>query len=159
MTDQRPPPLKPLTDDEQAFIRSFVRLIHGYPRALGALLDREQRISLSEYLTLMHLSEAPGRQLRMSDLACGCDLSLSGMTRIVDRLERDGFIERVQDAKDGRGANAVLTDAGLERLHQAWPTFLAGARRYLVDHLGDLPLREISAAFQAAATAADITAR
>lgn len=159
MTDQNLPPLKPLTPDEQAFIKSFVRLVHGYPRALGALLDREQRMSLSEYLALMRLSEAPGRQLRMSELACGCDVSLSGMTRIVDRLERDEFITRVQDAKDGRGANAVLTEAGLERLQQAWPTFLAGARRYLFDHLGDLPLREISAAFQAAAEATNPTAR
>jgi len=159
VTDQKPPALNPLTPDEQAFIRSFVRLIHGYPRALGALLDREQRISLSEYLTLMHLSEAPGRQLRMSELAGGCDLSLSGMTRIVDRLEKDGFITRVQDAKDGRGANAVLTETGLQRLQQAWPTFLAGARRYLFDHLDGLPLRDIGAAFQAAATATERAAR
>ena len=54
------------------------------PRALDADLLREQRMSASEYAALMHLSEAPGRRLRMSDLAGASNLSLSGMTRIVE---------------------------------------------------------------------------
>ena len=146
---------RPLSADEEGFIRSFVRLIHGYPRALDADLDREEHLVLVEYLALMHLSEAPQRQLRMSELAGRCNLSLSGMTRVVDRLERRRLVQRVQDATDGRGANAVLTNEGLDRLERAWPTFLAGTRRYMFDHLDGLPLRKIALALRAAADATD----
>ena len=79
---------------------------------------REQRLPLSEYMTLMHLSEAPHRRMRMSELAAACDLSLSGMTRIVTRLETQGLVERVRCEEDARGWNAVLTDAGLARLER-----------------------------------------
>ena len=68
------------------------------PRALDADLLREQRMSASEYSALMHLSEAPGRRLRMSDLAGASNLSLSGMTRIVDRLQGQGFVRRERTA-------------------------------------------------------------
>jgi DNA-binding MarR family transcriptional regulator len=138
----------PLTGQEEAFIRAFARAAMTVPRAFEADLLREQRMSLSEYLTLMHLSEAPGRRLRMSDLAAAAALSLSGMTRIVNRLEEPGLVRRERSADDGRGWHAVLTDAGLERLRQAWPTHLASARRHLFDHLTKVDLAAIAVALQ-----------
>jgi DNA-binding MarR family transcriptional regulator len=141
-------PAAPLTGDEEAFIRAFARAVVTVPRAFEADLLREQRMSLSEYFTLMHLSENPGRRLRMSDLAAAAALSLSGMTRIVNRLEGAGLVRRERSADDGRGWHAVLTDAGLERLRQAWPTHLASARRHLFDHLTEVDLAAIAVALQ-----------
>jgi DNA-binding MarR family transcriptional regulator len=135
-----PPPPVPLSDPEQAFIRAFARASLTLPRALDADLMREQRMSLTEYFALMHLSEAPARRLRMSELAAAAALSLSGMTRIIDRLEGLGLVHRERSAEDGRGWHAVLTPAGLERLETAWPAHLASARRHIFDHLTDVDL-------------------
>ena len=125
---QRTP--EPLTAQEEAFLRAFGRALLTVPRALDADLLREQRMSMSEYWALMSLSEAPAQRLRMSDLATACALSLSGMSRIMTRLEGLGLVRRERCADDGRGTNAVLTDAGLERLRQAWPTHLLSVRRH-----------------------------
>jgi DNA-binding MarR family transcriptional regulator len=118
------------------------------PRALDADLLAGQGMSLSEYTALMHLSETPGRSLRMSELAAACALSLSGMSRIVSRLQAQGFVERERASCDGRGLNAVLTDAGLGRLRRAWPTHLASVRRHMMDHLSELDLPGVTAALR-----------
>ncbi len=138
----------PLTAAEEEFIRAFARAALTIPRAFDLDLLREQRMSISEYFTLMHLSEAPDRRLRMSELASASALSLSGMTRIVQRLEAAGLVQRERSAEDGRGWHAVLTDAGLRRLREAWPTHLASVRRHLFDHLGGVDLPSVAAALR-----------
>lgn len=130
-SEQAPQPLTPV---EEAFVRELSRVMLALPRAIDADITREARLPLSEYTPLMHLSEAPGRAMRMSELATACSLSLSGMTRVVIRLEKQGWVVRAKCTDDKRGWNAVLTDVGLARLEQAWPTFLASVRRHLVDH-------------------------
>jgi DNA-binding MarR family transcriptional regulator len=144
----RPPTVVPLSVDEEAFLRAWSRAALTVPRALDADLLAGQGMSLSEYTALMHLSEAPGRSLRMSDLASACALSLSGMSRIVSRLQAQGFVQRDRASCDGRGFNAVLTDAGLRRLRRAWPIHLASVRRHMTDHLGELDLPAVTAAVQ-----------
>lgn len=129
-------------------VRALARAIRVLPRRLDADLVREQRLALHEYEVLMHVSEAPRYQLRMSDLAARCELSLSGMTRIVGRLEGEGLIKRVSCEQDARGTNAVLTYRGLKRLQAAWPTHLASVRRHIVDHLADLDLPRLTRALQ-----------
>ena len=129
-------------------MRAFFRALIIVPRALDADLLGKQRMSVNEYSTLMHLSEAPGRRLRMSDLAAASTLSLSGMTRIMDRLEGLGLVQRERCASDGRGFDAVLTDDGLDRLRQAWPTHLDSVRRHVLDHLHAVDLPAITAALQ-----------
>jgi DNA-binding MarR family transcriptional regulator len=138
----------PLSVEEEAFLRAWSRAALTIPRALDADLLTGQGMSLSDYTALMHLSEAPGRTLRMSDLASACALSLSGMSRIVGRLETQGLVERERSSCDGRGLNAVLTDAGLGRLRRAWPTHLASVRRHMMDHLSELDLPAVTAALQ-----------
>ena len=138
----------PLSVEEEAFLRAWSRAALSVPRALDADLLAGQGMSLSEYTALMHLSEAPGRSLRMSDLASACAVSLSGMSRIVSRLEAQGLMARERSSCDGRGLNAVLTDAGLDRLRRAWPTHLASVRRHMMDHLGALDLPAVTAAVQ-----------
>jgi DNA-binding MarR family transcriptional regulator len=138
------PPLRPLDADEEAVIRALNRVILVLPRALDADLVREQRLPLNEYLVLMTLSEAPSRRMRMSELSAACDLSTSGITRIVARLEANKLIQRVRCEADARGWHAVLTDAGLARLEQAWPTHLASVRRYVMDHLEGVDRAELA---------------
>lgn len=133
-------------------MRSLARIINALPKALDADLEREQRMSLSEYMTLVHLSEAPCRAMRMSELAEASSLSLSGMTHIVARLQSQGMVDRVRCEGDGRGWNAVLTDDGFTRLNQAWPTNLTSVRRHLLDHLCGLDLGQIAKAFDDVAT-------
>ncbi|GAA5195979.1 MarR family winged helix-turn-helix transcriptional regulator [Rugosimonospora acidiphila] len=129
-------------------MRALGRVIQVLPRVMDADLVREQRLPLNEYMTLVNLSEAPDRQMRMNELAAACFLSLSGMTRIVDRLVAEGLIERVRCPEDARGWNAVLTDAGLTRLEQAYPAHLASVRRRVVDHLDGIDLARLAQALQ-----------
>lgn len=147
-----PEGLQPLNSDEEAVVRALSRVMYALSRAIDADMVREQRLPLVEYLALMHLSEAPDRQLRMSELATACEMSLSGMTRVVNRLESQGFIERVRCEQDARGWNAVLTDAGLARLEEAWPTNLAAVRRHFLDHLAGIDLGKLAKALQNVAT-------
>src|SRR2546425_5184154 len=107
--DQRPA-VVPLSAGEEAFLRAWSRAALTVPRALDADLLAGQGMSLSEYTALMHLSEAPGRHLRMSELASACALSLSGMSRIVSRLEAQGLVQRERASCDGRGLNAVRSE-------------------------------------------------
>jgi DNA-binding MarR family transcriptional regulator len=143
-----PQRLVPLTADEEALVRAIGRALLTVPRALDADLLDGTGLSLSEYTALMHLSEAPDRRLRMSDLAAVCAVSISGMTRIVNRLEERDLLRRERCPADGRSWNAVLTDAGLLRLRQAWPTHLASVRRHVLDHLQAVDLPALTAALQ-----------
>ena len=138
--------VRPLSADEEAVLRALARAILVIPRALDADLTHEQRLAGNEYAVLMHLSEAPGHYLRMNELASAVALSLSGMTRIVSRLESEGLVRRERCGSDGRGAWAVLTDAGLERLRSAWPAHLASVRRHIMDHLEGVDLAALAAA-------------
>src|SRR6266700_6222453 len=97
----RGPAAAPLSAGEEAFLRAWSRAALSVPRALDADLLAGQGMSLSDYRALMYLSEAPGRSLRMSDLASACALSLSGMSRIVSRLEAQGLLARERSTCDG----------------------------------------------------------
>ncbi len=92
-------------------------------------------LPLAVYDVLVQLVEAPGHRLRMTELAGRVLLSRSGLTRLVDRMVRDGHVRREADPQDARGVLAVLTDAGFERLKAASPTHLDGIARYVVDRL------------------------
>lgn len=137
---------RPLSPDEDALVRALPRLMYALPRAIDADMVREQQLPLIEWTALMRLSEAPRRRMRMGELATACELSLSGMTRIANVLERQGLIERVRSDEDARGWNAVITDAGLARLERAWPTNLASVRRHLLDHLDGIDVARLARA-------------
>ncbi len=134
----------PLDADEELVWRALARAVIVVPRALEAELLAEHHLTLAEYAVLMNLSEEPDRALRMSELANRVALSLSGISRVVDRLAGDGLVERHRCPSDARGFNAVLTDAGFERLRTAYPTHLRGVREHVVDHLEGLDLRVLA---------------
>jgi DNA-binding MarR family transcriptional regulator len=141
--------VKSLTRQEEAAWRALNRAILVIPRVLDKDLLEAHGLNLTEYAVLFNLSEAPDRSLRMGDLANYLSITSGGLTRVVDRLSRQGLVERVRDESDGRGQVAVLTDAGFQRLERAWPTHLASARRHVMDHLSDLDLDAFAKAMEA----------
>jgi len=143
----------PLTPEEEAAWRALGRAVLVIPRVLDADLLASQGLSMTEYSVLMNLSEAPDRSLRMSELANYVSISVSGLTRVVERLSRQGLVERVRSESDRRGQVAVLTPAGLERLERAWPTHLASVRNHVMDHLRGLDLAAVAVAFSGIACA------
>jgi DNA-binding MarR family transcriptional regulator len=102
---------------------------------LDAELEREHGLPLTSYEVLLYLADAEGGHLRMGELADRLLLSRSGITRLVDRLERQGMIERERCEDDGRGFNAVLTAAGRRKLDAARPAHLGGVRRRFLAQL------------------------
>ena len=116
----------PLSPVAQGAWRTFLRAHAVVTRRLEAELLAEHDLPLASYDVLVQLSEAPDGALRMTELADRVMLSRSGLTRLVDRLERDGVVARRACPNDARGTLAVVTEAGLARLREAWPTHLRG---------------------------------
>jgi DNA-binding MarR family transcriptional regulator len=144
------PAVVPLSPAEEAVMRSLGRLLLVMPRLLDADLQHEQRMSLSEYSVLRHLSETENG-MRMNELAAACDMSMSGMTRLAAKLEAQGHLRRERCERDARGLIAVLTDSGLARLRQAWPSHLTSVRRHVMDHLEGLDLDRFARVLEAMA--------
>ena len=104
-------------------------------KALDGDLEAEHGLPLSSYEVLLHLAAADGQRMRMSDLADTVVLSRSGLTRLVDRMERDGLLGRASCPSDARGSFATLTDAGHAKLAVASRTHLSGVRERFLDRL------------------------
>ena len=127
--------VEPLNATEEVFWRALMRITLSLPRRLDADLARTIGITANEYTTLMCLSEAPGRELRMADLAHAAALSASRMTRLVDDLQSRGLVAKRTSPEDGRGYVAKITPAGLAKLKKAWPVHLASVRDRVFDHV------------------------
>jgi DNA-binding MarR family transcriptional regulator len=141
-----------LTPTEMGAWRGFLRAHAMIIRQLEAELEAEQSMALASYDVLVQLAEAPGYALRMSDLAESVLLSRSGLTRLVDRLEREGLVERRASPDDARGTLAVLTPKGMDRLRVAWVTHLRGVREHMISRLNDAELATLSELFSRLAT-------
>ena len=139
----RPGPRAGLSAEQLATWRTFLRSHAQEQRALEHDLVDAHDLPLAHYDVLVQLSEAPGRELRMTELAERVLLSRSGLTRLVDRLERDGLVERRSCPSDARGTLAALTDTGVARLREAWPTHLAGVVDRVVGRFSDDELRTL----------------
>jgi DNA-binding MarR family transcriptional regulator len=136
-----------LTPAELDAWRGFLRAHAKVTRQLDAELIAECDLPLGSYEVLLFLNEAPGHTLRMTELADRVLLSRSGLTRLVDRLEREGLIVRQSCPSDLRGTNAVLTGAGVAKLREASPTHLRGVREHLVDLLTPEEIAVLADAF------------
>lgn len=133
-----------LTDLELAAWRGLLRAHAALVKQLDAELEGELGLPLSSYEVLITLQAAPDRRLRMAELADRALLSRSGMTRMVDRLAREGLIERDQCSADARGCYAVLTDSGEALLRKARPLHLDGVRRRFLRHCDAEDLRRLA---------------
>lgn len=129
------------TSAQLAAWRAFLRAHASITRALEAELLAEQDLPLASYDVLVQLAEAPDRRLRMTELADAVLLSRSGVTRLVDRLEKSGLVARCPVESDGRGVAARLTDAGLDRLRTASRTHLRGIAHHFASRLDEADLR------------------
>jgi DNA-binding MarR family transcriptional regulator len=135
----------PLSPVELGAWRGFLRVHAALVKSLDAELASAHDLPLSSYEVLLTLEAAPGRKRRMSELADSVLLSRSGMTRLVDRLERDGLLERDHCTADGRGCFAVLTDKGQSMLDTARPTHLGGVRERFLSQFGEEELTILAA--------------
>jgi DNA-binding MarR family transcriptional regulator len=117
--------------------RSFLEAHAAVVDVLERELRAEEDLPLSWYDVLVQLSEAASRSLRMQELAERVLLSKSGLTRLVDRMEHAGLVERAACEQDRRGTYARLTDAGLQRLQATTPTHVRGVREHFAQHLED----------------------
>lgn len=136
-----------LSAEELAAWRGMLRVHAELMRALDGQLDAEHGLPLSSYEVLIYLRTAPDKRLRMAELAEHTLLSRSGVTRLVDRLERDGLLRRDACSDDARGCFAVLTPAGEAMLRRARPTHLSGVRERFLDHLSDDDLAVLGGAW------------
>jgi len=136
-----------LQDEEQQTWRAFLMAMRLLFDELDRELQRDAGIPHAYYEILVRLSEAPGRTLRMSDLAERSGSSRSRLSHAVARLEEAGWVRRAACPTDRRGFLAVLTDEGFAALAAAAPGHVEGVRRHLFDQLTRQQvgqLREIS---------------
>src|ERR1700694_269776 len=121
-----------------------MRIVLSLPRRLDSDLVKMVGITANEYTTLMCLSEAAGRELRMADLANAAALSASRMTRLVADLQARGVVGERASSADGRGNIAKLTPAGLAKLKTAWPAHLASVRERVFDHVDPATVTKVA---------------
>lgn len=136
--------VRELAAEELAAWRGLLRVHSALVKALDAELLAEHDLPLTSYEVLINLQAAPGHRRRMAELAEGVLLSRSGMTRLVDRLERDGLIERDACTEDGRGMFAVLTEKGEDLLLRARRTHLDGVRERFLQHFDRDELEQLA---------------
>lgn len=144
--------LPPLSAEEDRLWRSLGRIALAMPRALDDDMVKATGLSMTDYAVLIHLAEAPGYRLRMTEIAEATGLSASRITRVVDDLIKRGLVAKERHAADARGTDAVLTEDGLRRQQAASGQHLASARRRVMDLI---PPEDVPAVAEALRAIAD----
>lgn len=132
-----------LTDLES---RAWVGLLHAHAtmvKQLDAELLTAHGLSLSAFEVLWRLATAERGRMRMTELAELVLLSPSGLSRLVDRLESEGMIERIACPTDGRAINATITEAGRARLSASEATHFEGVRRQFLAHFSEAEVGQL----------------
>jgi DNA-binding MarR family transcriptional regulator len=129
---------------ELAAWRGLLRAHADLTREMDAELRGRHGITLSAYEVLMLVGDAPRRRLRVSALSAATLLSVSGVSRLVDRLARDGLVVKEACEDDGRGAEVALTPMGRGRLRAARASHLADVRRRFLSRFADFELEEMA---------------
>jgi DNA-binding MarR family transcriptional regulator len=124
-----------LSEDEQATWRAYLAATTLLSARVQRELLRDANLPHAYYEILVRLSEAPGRTLRMSDLADAADSSRSRLSHAIAKLEEQGWVRRDLCPTDRRGSFAVLTDAGFTALESAAPGHVEAVRTLLFDRL------------------------
>ncbi|RXR28123.1 MarR family transcriptional regulator [Oerskovia turbata] len=119
-------------------LRTWIRLqavSELLPGVLDTQLQRDAQLTHFEYLVLAMLSEEPDRTLRMTDLAHKTNATLPRLSHVVKRLEGRGYVERTPCPEDRRATNAVLTDAGWDKVVATAPGHVGTVREHIIDRL------------------------
>ena len=128
-------------------VQAFGALLRAYAaatRQLNAELTADHALTISDYEVLLRLARAPDGRMRRVDLAEQVLLTASGITRLLDGLERDGFVERGSCDTDRRVVYAVLTESGRAKLHEASTSHLAQIDAFFSTRLGESEIVELS---------------
>lgn len=133
-----------LSDDEIAAWKGMLRTHRDLVVSLDTRLEREHSLPLSSYEVLMVLADSDGGRARMGELAEQLLLSRSGLTRLVDRLVRQGWVERKPCEDDARGLYAAITRSGRAKLKRARPAHLDGVRELFLSRLSDSDLEGLA---------------
>jgi DNA-binding MarR family transcriptional regulator len=134
-----------ISPEELSVWRALLRVQVQVSRQLQNDLVAAHDLALGSYDVLLHLAGSEDGRLRMNDLADRVLLSRSGLTRLVDRLQREGLVDRESCSSDARGLFAVLTPVGRERLLTATPTHQQGVREHVLSKLNREELRQLGA--------------
>jgi DNA-binding MarR family transcriptional regulator len=134
------PQQESLSPGEQRAWRGLIRAHACLAKRLDYELEHAHRLPMTSYEVLHRLADSGGGRMRMCDLAEQAQLSRSGLTRLVDRLEREGLIERCSCDHDARGSYACLTETGRTRLEEARGTHLAVVREHFLSHFSESEL-------------------
>ena len=137
----------PLSETQQAAWRAFVESSWALHTRLEDDLRAGTGLSMADYHVMVVLSEAPGRRIRMGELANRLVFSPSRCTYQIATMVKRGLVRKQTCADDGRGQEAVLTDAGLAALIAAAPLHLATVRETFIDDLDDAELATITRVF------------
>lgn len=124
-----------LSDEEQAVWRAYLSMTNTVRKAIARQLAEDADMPVTYYEILVHLSEAPGRTLRMSALAAAVEGTQSQLSHAINRLAERGWVQRQRCREDGRGWLAELTDDGMRALQDAAPPHVACVRSLLFDAL------------------------
>jgi DNA-binding MarR family transcriptional regulator len=128
-------------------LTAFVRLLRGHAattRALSAQLQAEFGLTINDYEALLRLARADDGRMRRIDLANELVLTASGVTRLLDGLEREGYVKKASCATDARVTYAVLTDAGRERFEEASRAHVAAIERLFGQRFDDEELETLA---------------
>lgn len=133
-----------LTDREQHAWRRLAAVLMRLPAELERQLQQDAGLTHFEYWVLAMLSEAPERTIQLRDLAERGNASQSRLSHVVTRLEASGWVERVPCPDDARASNAVLTDAGWDKVVASAPGHADAVLRYVFDGLDDGDVDDLS---------------
>ncbi|WP_330455666.1 MarR family transcriptional regulator [Streptomyces sp. NBC_00820] len=143
-SDRQGSPSRPLNDDERSVWLGFLATHLKLLRTLDAELMATERMSLSSFEVLLTIAEAPEGRVRMKDIAASLLISRSGLTRIVDDLERQGLVVREKCPTDARGLDAVLTAEGRKAYRRAGKVHRTSLREKFLDKLSDEELTKLA---------------
>jgi DNA-binding MarR family transcriptional regulator len=137
-----------LSDQTSRAVTAFVGLLRAHSsttRRLSAQLLTDHGLTINDYEALLRLARADEQRLRRVDLAGELLLTASGVTRLLDGLERCGYVEKASCASDARVTYAVLTPAGREKLAEAQASHAAQVRKLFEGRLSSEELSTLSA--------------
>jgi len=135
------------TPDTSLAIEAFVRLVRASVAVTGQLstqLNADHGLTINAYEALLQLARAPDSRMRRVDLADSLLLTASGVTRLLDGLERDGYVGREQCESDRRVTYAVLTKAGRDKLREASKSHTRQIRELFGEHLAEDDLEQLT---------------
>ena len=138
-------------------LRAWRALLNGHAAAVKRIDDKlraEELLPLDWYDVLLELFEAPDHRLRLSDLADAVVLTRSGLSRLVTRLGKAGYVIRRSCDQDGRGTYAVLTEAGERAFRDTWPAYARQIKEFFADHLSEEEATVLYRALERVRTAA-----